>query len=80
MIYGNRLFETPILIQDRKESSASPKRETIQEAEVNVILLTSGSDNPKLGTKALTRIVREVQKGVFEVRMRRLVRCSRLGA
>ncbi|KAH1114358.1 hypothetical protein J1N35_007736 [Gossypium stocksii] len=56
--------------QDCKESSVTPERETIQEPEVNVILPTSGSDNPELSTEALTRLVREVLEGVFKARIR----------
>ncbi|KAH1030925.1 hypothetical protein J1N35_043099 [Gossypium stocksii] len=40
------------------------------ELEDNAISLTSGSDNPELGTEALTRVVREVLEIVFEARIR----------
>ncbi|KAH1030312.1 hypothetical protein J1N35_046125 [Gossypium stocksii] len=61
--------------RDRKESSASSERVTVQELEVNASLPTLGSDNPELGTEALTWVVREVLEVVFEERIKRLVKC-----
>ncbi|KAH1113572.1 hypothetical protein J1N35_006950 [Gossypium stocksii] len=57
--------------QNHKESSASLKRETVQELEINASLPTLGSDNPELGTEALTRVVREMLEKVFETSLER---------
>ncbi|KAH1082665.1 hypothetical protein J1N35_022426 [Gossypium stocksii] len=51
---------------NREESSASPERETVQELEINVSLPTSSSDNLELGSKVLTRVMREVLEKVFD--------------
>ncbi|KAH1031762.1 hypothetical protein J1N35_043936 [Gossypium stocksii] len=56
--------------QGRKELPTSPKHESIQEVVVKVSPSTSGSDNPELGTEALTRLVREVLEEVFEARIK----------
>ncbi|KAH1048239.1 hypothetical protein J1N35_039023 [Gossypium stocksii] len=56
--------------QDHAESSASPGHVSVQESKVNTIKPTSGSDNPELGTEALTRIVKKVLEEMFEVRIR----------
>ncbi|KAH1096975.1 hypothetical protein J1N35_013896 [Gossypium stocksii] len=58
--------------QDCKESSVTPKCETEQEPEVTVSSPTSSSDNPELSTEALTRLLRDVLKGVFEARVREI--------
>ncbi|KAH1082942.1 hypothetical protein J1N35_022703 [Gossypium stocksii] len=55
--------------QDREELPTSLELVTVQESEVSVSLPTSGSNNLELGTKALTQIVREVLKEVFEARI-----------
>ncbi|KAH1046492.1 hypothetical protein J1N35_037276 [Gossypium stocksii] len=57
---------------DRKESAASLKCVTVQELAVNASPPTWGSNNPKLGTEALTRVVREVPEEVFEARIREI--------
>ncbi|KAK5794063.1 hypothetical protein PVK06_035256 [Gossypium arboreum] len=57
--------------QDHVKSSAYLGRVPVQEFEVSVISLTLGSDNPDLGTEALTRLVREVLEEVFEARVER---------
>ncbi|KAH1040067.1 hypothetical protein J1N35_041810 [Gossypium stocksii] len=54
-----------------KGSSASLERKTIQELEINTSSLTLGSDNPELGTEALTQVVREVLEKVFEANLER---------
>ncbi|KAH1098527.1 hypothetical protein J1N35_015448 [Gossypium stocksii] len=56
---------------DYKESFTSPERKTIQELKGNTSLSTLGSDNPKLGTEAITLVVREVLERVFEARIRK---------
>ncbi|KAH1091439.1 hypothetical protein J1N35_018698 [Gossypium stocksii] len=58
--------------RDHKESSASSERVTVQELEVNASLPTLGSDNPDLGTEALTWVVREVLEVVFEERIKEI--------
>ncbi|KAH1031441.1 hypothetical protein J1N35_043615 [Gossypium stocksii] len=54
-----------------EELSASPGRVTVHESEVNVVLPASGSDNPEVGTKVLTQVVREVLEKVFEASLGR---------
>ncbi|KAH1098064.1 hypothetical protein J1N35_014985 [Gossypium stocksii] len=56
--------------QGREELPVSLEHEIVQETEVKVSLLTSGSDNPDLGTEALTRLVREMLEEVFEARVK----------
>ncbi|KAH1130606.1 hypothetical protein J1N35_001984 [Gossypium stocksii] len=51
--------------QVSRESFASLRYVSVQELEGNTILLSSSSDNPELGTEALTRMVREVLEKVF---------------
>ncbi|KAK5770993.1 hypothetical protein PVK06_047160 [Gossypium arboreum] len=51
---------------DREELFVSPEREIVKEPIVNVSTPTLGSDNPEVGTEALTRLVREVLEEVFE--------------
>ncbi|KAK5844958.1 hypothetical protein PVK06_001105 [Gossypium arboreum] len=53
--------------QDREESFALPEHVTIQELEDNGSLPTLGSDNPELGTEALTQLVKEVLKAILEL-------------
>ncbi|KAH1064704.1 hypothetical protein J1N35_029691 [Gossypium stocksii] len=54
---------------NRQKLSAFPGRVSVQESEDNVILPTSSSDSPELGTEVLTRILREVLEKVFEARI-----------
>ncbi|KAH1114205.1 hypothetical protein J1N35_007583 [Gossypium stocksii] len=56
--------------QSHEELSVSLEHESVRDMEVKVSLLTSGNDNPELGTKALTRLVREVLEEVIEARVR----------
>ncbi|KAK5794419.1 hypothetical protein PVK06_035644 [Gossypium arboreum] len=56
--------------QGREELLVSPEHEIVQEKEVKVGLPTLGSDNPELGTEALTQLVREVLEEVFEARVK----------
>ncbi|KAH1107045.1 hypothetical protein J1N35_010813, partial [Gossypium stocksii] len=44
--------------------------ESVRETEVKVSLLTSGRNNPELGTEELTRLVREVLEEFFETRVK----------
>ncbi|KAK5842389.1 hypothetical protein PVK06_004739 [Gossypium arboreum] len=52
--------------QGRKESAISPEHEMVQETIVKESLPTSSNNSSELGTKALTRLVREVLEEVFE--------------
>ncbi|KAH1123144.1 hypothetical protein J1N35_006304 [Gossypium stocksii] len=54
-----------------EESSASPRRVSIQDSKVNVVLPALGSDDPEAGTEALTQVVREVLEKVFEASLER---------
>ncbi|KAK5845004.1 hypothetical protein PVK06_001155 [Gossypium arboreum] len=56
--------------RDRDESSTSPECVIVQDLKVNVSPPNLGSDNPELGTKALTQAVTEVLEGVFGARIR----------
>ncbi|KAK5838966.1 hypothetical protein PVK06_007716 [Gossypium arboreum] len=49
-----------------EKSLASLGGVSIQESEVNAIQSAMGSDNPEVGTEALTRVVREVLEKVFK--------------
>ncbi|KAK5825279.1 hypothetical protein PVK06_020093 [Gossypium arboreum] len=51
---------------DREESSSPLEREIVQELGANVSPPTLDSDNPELGTEALTRVVREVLEKAFK--------------
>ncbi|KAH1090559.1 hypothetical protein J1N35_017816 [Gossypium stocksii] len=44
----------------------------LKESKANGILPTLGRDNLELGTKALTRVVREVLEQAFKARLERL--------
>ncbi|KAK5785566.1 hypothetical protein PVK06_040162 [Gossypium arboreum] len=56
--------------QGHEELPVSSEHEMVQETVVEVSLLTSGNNNPKLGTKALIWLVREVLEEVFEARVK----------
>ncbi|KAK5845774.1 hypothetical protein PVK06_001996 [Gossypium arboreum] len=56
--------------QGRKELLVSSKHEMVQETVVKVSQLTSGNNNPELGTEALIRLVKEVLEEVFEARVK----------
>ncbi|KAK5775712.1 hypothetical protein PVK06_043644 [Gossypium arboreum] len=56
--------------QGREKSSVSLEHEMVQETAVKVSLPTSGNNNLKLGTEALTQLVREVLEEVFEARVK----------
>ncbi|KAK5812405.1 hypothetical protein PVK06_027835 [Gossypium arboreum] len=58
--------------QGHKGLPISPGHEILQEAEVRVGSPTSGSDNPELGTEALTRLVRNVLEEVSETRVKEI--------
>ncbi|KAH1108372.1 hypothetical protein J1N35_012140 [Gossypium stocksii] len=53
-----------------EELFASPGRKFVQELKLNAVLSASGSDNPEVGTEALTCVVREVLEKVFEARLK----------
>ncbi|KAH1031564.1 hypothetical protein J1N35_043738 [Gossypium stocksii] len=57
---------------DRKELSASPERVTAQDLEDNASWPTLGSVNPEPGIEALTRVVRDGLKEVYEARIREI--------
>ncbi|KAK5839408.1 hypothetical protein PVK06_008191 [Gossypium arboreum] len=71
--------------QGCEELPVSPEHEMVQETIVKVSPPTSGNNNPKLGTEALTWLVREVLEEVFEARVKaygetlqvRRLECSR---
>ncbi|KAH1121357.1 hypothetical protein J1N35_004517 [Gossypium stocksii] len=54
-----------------EESLASSGRVSVQESEINAILPAASSDDPEVGTEALTQIVREVLEKVFEASLER---------
>ncbi|KAK5825160.1 hypothetical protein PVK06_019965 [Gossypium arboreum] len=56
--------------QGCEELPVSLEHEMVQETIVKVSLPTSGNNNPELGTKVLTRLVREVLEEVFEARVK----------
>ncbi|KAH1056854.1 hypothetical protein J1N35_034919, partial [Gossypium stocksii] len=56
--------------QGHDELPVSPEHKIVQETEVKVSPPTSGSDNPELGTEALTRLVREMLEEVFEAKVK----------
>ncbi|KAH1056803.1 hypothetical protein J1N35_034868 [Gossypium stocksii] len=56
--------------QGREELPVSLEHENVWETKVKVSPPTAGNDNPKLGTDALTRLVRKVLEVVFEPRVK----------
>ncbi|KAK5846137.1 hypothetical protein PVK06_002408 [Gossypium arboreum] len=54
-----------------EELSASLEHVSVQESKVNAVPPASGSDDPKVGTEALTQVVREVLEKVFEASLER---------
>ncbi|KAK5770460.1 hypothetical protein PVK06_046610 [Gossypium arboreum] len=58
-------------VESLEESFASSRYELVQELEVNAVLPALGSNNPVVGTKVLTRVVREVLEKVFEASLER---------
>lgn len=68
---GDRLKREDQFGETLEESSALPRRVLVQESEVNAVSLALGSDNPEVGTEALTREVREVLRKVVEAILER---------